>query len=67
MGALPSLYAATAPDAQGCDYIGPGGFMGMRGYPQKARSSPASYDPQVAERLWSVSERMTGVRYTALM
>jgi len=67
MGALPSLYAATAPDAQGCDYIGPGGFMGMRGYPQKARSSQASYDPQVAERLWSVSERMTGVRYTALM
>jgi len=67
MGALPSLYAATALDAQGCDYIGPEGFMGMRGYPHKARSSPDSYDLQVAERLWSVSEQMTGVRYTMLM
>jgi hypothetical protein len=67
MGALPSLFAATDPSVLGCDYIGPGGMMGMRGYPQKTRSSPDSYDPQVAGRLWSVSEQMTGVRYTMLM
>ena len=66
MGALPTLYAATAPDVNGCDYIGPGGFMNMRGYPVKERSSDASYDEADARRLWSVSEELTGVRYEAL-
>lgn len=66
MGALPTLYAATAPDVNGCDYIGPGGFMNMRGYPVKERSSEASYDEADARRLWSVSEELTGVRYEPL-
>ena len=66
MGALPTLYAATAPDVNGCDYIGPGGFMNMRGYPVKERSSDASYDEADARRLWSASEELTGVRYEAL-
>ena len=66
MGALPTLYAATAPDVNGCDYIGPGGFMNMRGYPVKERSSDASYDEADARRLWSVSEELTGVHYEAL-
>jgi len=38
------LYLAIAPDVNGCDYIGPGGFMNMRGYPVKERSSDASYN-----------------------
>lgn len=66
MGALPTLYAGTAPDVNGCDYIGPGGFMNMRGYPVKELSSKASYDEESARRLWSVSEELTGVRYEAL-
>ena len=66
MGALPVLYAATAPDLLGGDYIGPGGLFGMRGYPVKTHSSPASHDPQTAARLWSVSEEMTGVHYDRL-
>jgi hypothetical protein len=66
MGALPVLYAATAPGLLGGDYIGPGSLFGMRGYPVKTGSSPASHDPQVAARLWSVSEAMTGVQYTRL-
>ncbi|MBC8078571.1 MAG: SDR family NAD(P)-dependent oxidoreductase [Chloroflexales bacterium] len=66
MGALPTLYAATAPDVNGCDYIGPVGFLGMRGAPVKAKSSGRSYDAQLAARLWQVSEDLTGVRYTAL-
>jgi NAD(P)-dependent dehydrogenase (short-subunit alcohol dehydrogenase family) len=65
-GALPALYAATAPDLLGGDFIGPGGFMGMRGYPVKTHSSPASHDPQTAARLWSLSEELTGVHYTRL-
>lgn len=63
MGALPTLYAATAPDVYGCDYIGPDGFMNMRGYPGKERSSDASYDEESARQLWAVSEQLTGITY----
>jgi NAD(P)-dependent dehydrogenase (short-subunit alcohol dehydrogenase family) len=63
MGALPSLYAATSPEARGGDYIGPNGFMEFRGYPQKARSSRESRDEAVARNLWAVSEELTGVEY----
>jgi NAD(P)-dependent dehydrogenase (short-subunit alcohol dehydrogenase family) len=67
MGALPTIQAAVAPEINGCDYIGPIGLLGMRGYPGKVRSSPRSYDPELARRLWDVSETLTGVRYEALM
>jgi NAD(P)-dependent dehydrogenase (short-subunit alcohol dehydrogenase family) len=63
MGALPTLYAATAADVNGCDYIGPLGLFGLRGAPGKVRSSSRSYDPALAARLWQVSEQLTGVRY----
>jgi len=63
MGALPTLYAATAPDVNGCDYIGPVGLLGLRGTPGKIKSSARSYDPTLAARLWQVSEQLTGVRY----
>jgi NAD(P)-dependent dehydrogenase (short-subunit alcohol dehydrogenase family) len=66
MGALPSLFAAVAPDAQGADFIGPGGLMGMRGYPVKCQSNATSHDPATAERLWAVSEELTGVHYSRL-
>jgi NAD(P)-dependent dehydrogenase (short-subunit alcohol dehydrogenase family) len=63
MGALPTLYAATHPDIQGGEYIGPDGFLAQRGYPRVARSSSRSYDLAIARRLWQVSEEMTGVQY----
>jgi len=63
MGALPTLYAATAPDVQGGDYIGPDGMGEMRGHPKKVTSNARSRDAEVARRLWEVSERLTGVRY----
>jgi NAD(P)-dependent dehydrogenase (short-subunit alcohol dehydrogenase family) len=61
-GALPMLYAATA-GVDGGEYVGPGGLMTMRGYPSVQRSSDRSYDEATAERLWSVSEELTGVDY----
>ena len=64
MGALPTLFAATAPQANGSDYIGPTGWGGMRGYPDKVRSNSKSYDVEMAKRLWSVSEELTGVTYS---
>jgi NAD(P)-dependent dehydrogenase (short-subunit alcohol dehydrogenase family) len=63
MGALPTLYAATAPEVRGGDYIGPGGFMELRGCPQKVKSSARSHDAAVAQRLWSISEALTQIRY----
>jgi NAD(P)-dependent dehydrogenase (short-subunit alcohol dehydrogenase family) len=62
-GALPQLYAATMPDVQGGQYWGPDGFLEMAGHPTLVRSSKKSYDQQVQERLWTVSEELTGVTY----
>lgn len=62
-GALPQLYACTMPDVSGGAYYGPDGFMEMRGYPTEVKSSQASYDETAAQRLWQVSEQMTGVTY----
>ena len=63
MGALPTLYAATASAAEGGAYYGPGGFMNMRGTPERQASSDRSYDEETARRLWAVSEELTGVTY----
>ena len=63
MGALPQLYAAVAPNVAGGSYIGPGGLLGMRGHPRVVRSSPRSYDLVSAQKLWQVSQELTGVRY----
>jgi NAD(P)-dependent dehydrogenase (short-subunit alcohol dehydrogenase family) len=63
MGALPALYAATAPHVQGGDFYGPRRWQGLRGYPAQERSNGRSYDTAVAARLWAVSEELTGVRY----
>ena len=63
MGALPTLYAATAPDVGGCDYYGPDGWLGLRGYPKKMRSSDRSYDKATAAKLWTVSEELTSEKY----
>jgi NAD(P)-dependent dehydrogenase (short-subunit alcohol dehydrogenase family) len=66
MGALPLLYAATAPDIRGGEYIGPGGLMGMRGYPRPTRAADTAYNEVDAEQLWRVSEALTHVHYDAL-
>lgn len=62
-GALPTLFAATSPDAQPGGYYGPDGFAGIRGYPTTAKTPPQALDQGVAARLWQVSEALTGVRF----
>jgi NAD(P)-dependent dehydrogenase (short-subunit alcohol dehydrogenase family) len=64
MGALPTLRAATDPAVLGGQYYGPGGRAEARGYPEVVTSSPQSYDLAVQQRLWSVSEDLTGVELT---
>jgi NAD(P)-dependent dehydrogenase (short-subunit alcohol dehydrogenase family) len=63
MGALPTLRAATDPQAEGGDYFGPKGFYEMRGYPKKVGTTPEAQNELDARRLWEVSEELTGVSY----
>lgn len=66
MGALPLLYAAVAPGLQGGEYVGPEGWMEMRGYPQVVRAEAPAYNEANAARLWIESEKLTNVHYEAL-
>jgi len=66
-GALPQLYAATAPDVRGGEYYGPNGIAENRGYPKRVEAVSAAKDPETAARLWSTSEDLTGVTYAALL
>ncbi|TMK97048.1 MAG: SDR family NAD(P)-dependent oxidoreductase [Actinobacteria bacterium] len=61
-GALPTLYAAVA-DVPGNSFAGPGGFLEQRGAPKLVGRSQAAKDPEVARRLWEVSEQLTGVSF----
>jgi hypothetical protein len=62
-GALPTLYAATAPGVKGGEYIGPDGFMEMKGAPVVVQPKPQGQDMAVAKKLWEASEAATGVSY----
>ncbi len=62
-GALPALYQATAPGAVGGSYVGPDGFLELRGYPHLVTAAGRAYDARARRRLWEVSEQLTGVRF----
>ncbi|TDT97259.1 short-subunit dehydrogenase [Streptomyces sp. 846.5] len=63
-GALPELYAATDPRAEGGQYIGPDGKRGIKGHPTVVQPIEAANNAATARRLWELSEELTGVRYT---
>lgn len=62
-GALPTLYAATAPEAEKAGYFGPNGFYELKGAPSRSKIVGEANDPAVAARLWEVAERLTGVSF----
>ncbi len=62
-GALPTLYAATAPEIRGGRFYGCDGFRQMYGYPVEVRAETQAYDEALAARLWEISENLTGVQY----
>jgi len=62
-GALPQLYAATAPDAARGGFYGPGRFLGMRGAPALQPPTPFARDRSLAEQLWRRSEELVGVAF----
>jgi hypothetical protein len=63
-GALPSLYAAMAPEARSGGYYGPSGWDERRGPPAPARIFPQALDRDAAARLWAMSEELTGTRFS---
>jgi NAD(P)-dependent dehydrogenase (short-subunit alcohol dehydrogenase family) len=62
-GALPTLYAATNPDLKGGEYIGPDGPGNRKGNPVQTTEASQLFHTEIAERLWEVSEDLTGVKY----
>ncbi|MEU8561758.1 oxidoreductase [Streptomyces cyaneofuscatus] len=62
-GALPQLYAATAPGVRGGELIGPDGRGELRGGPTRVPLAPAATDAETGRRLWEVSEELTDVRF----
>jgi NAD(P)-dependent dehydrogenase (short-subunit alcohol dehydrogenase family) len=66
VGALATLRAATAEDVRGGQYYGPAfpiASMGLVGHPQLVTSSAQSHDTAIQQRLWTVSEELTGVTF----
>ncbi len=63
-GALPTLAASVYPDLIGASFIGPNGFMEMRGTPKLTRAKALAYDQLLAKNLWQVSEELTKVSWS---
>ncbi len=61
-GALPTLRAAIDNNVKNGDYYGPDGWQGWRGYPVKVDPNKLAKEKTIAERLWKVSEDLTGIK-----
>lgn len=62
-GAWPTLYAATAPQAEGGHYYGPARLKEAIGPPREARPRRYAMDPDKGQRLWELSESLTGQHF----
>ncbi|GAB3275049.1 SDR family NAD(P)-dependent oxidoreductase [Larkinella harenae] len=62
-GALPILYAATAPEVKGGDYYGPDGENELDGYPAPAQITEAAQNETAARQLWVYAEQATGLHF----
>ena len=63
MGALPILFAATAPGLPNDSFVGPADKWQTRGYPTLVDRTDSAKDSLSARRLWDWSEEITGVSY----
>ncbi len=62
-GAKPTLLAGLDINVKGGEYFGPTGFNEMKGEPGKVFSTLLSKNKEIAKKLWSVSEELTGINY----
>lgn len=60
-GALPTLFAATAPSVEPGRYYGPDRLGETRGHPATAHIPAQALDQAVAAQLWTVSEAMVDI------
>lgn len=63
MGALPTLRAAIDENASSGDFFGPRDFFELHGAPIKVESNKRSHDVDAAQKLWTLSEELTGIKY----
>lgn len=63
MGALPILYAATAPDVEQGSYYGPSGLLRLKGWPKIEKPDPRRATPEAARKLWELSENLSGIHF----
>ena len=61
MGALPQIRASVDLHVKGGEFYGP--HMGTKGFPVVVKSNNASHNQENAQKLWEVSERITGVKF----
>lgn len=62
-GALPLLYGMVGPEVENGDFIGPNGFMGIKGFPKRVTSSQRSYNEEDALKVWQMSQELTKVSF----
>ncbi|MHA0288167.1 SDR family oxidoreductase [Mycobacterium sp. C3-094] len=62
-GMLPALYAATHPESRGGKLYGPSGFQHLSGPPAEQQVYKPARDIADAATLWSLSEKLVGVRF----
>jgi NAD(P)-dependent dehydrogenase (short-subunit alcohol dehydrogenase family) len=60
-GALPQLFAATAPSVRGGEYYAPDGWQELRGFPRRVTPPRQARSVDVAAGLWDLTVRLTGV------
>ena len=60
-GVLPQLLASTDPQVGPGEYYGP--RFGLFGKPVRVRLDAKALDTDVADRLWTLSERVTGFSF----
>jgi NAD(P)-dependent dehydrogenase (short-subunit alcohol dehydrogenase family) len=61
LAARVQLFAATAPQVNGGDYIGPGGIGQLRGRPTFVSPASQALDRRTGTALWELTAKLTGV------
>ena len=64
-GALPTLFAATAPGVESGQYFGPSRLFELYGPPKQVRPNRRARNDSDAATLWQLSEELTQVHYPA--
>lgn len=62
-GALPTLMATTQQDVKGGEYFGPMHWGEMAHSAHRVQTDPASRNEKDAQRLWDLSEELTGATF----